>query len=399
MQTGNRLKILYVTTVGGTMGFFKNFIKELLEHGNRVDIACNYEESEVPECYREWGCHIYHLPCSRTPSDKGNLTAARKLWKLTKMQRYDIVHCHTPVAAFCTRVACMEVRHYGTRVFYTAHGFHFYNGAPLKNWLLYYPAEWLCSWWTDVLITINQEDYRRAKKHFHAKKVAYVPGVGIDTRKFQNGLCDRKQKRKELGVKETDIMLLSVGELCERKNHGIVIRAIAKLNNPNVKYFICGQGKLEAHLKRLASELGLLGQVELMGFRDDISELCQAADLFVFPSLQEGLPVALMEAVACKTPVICSRIRGNIELVPENYLHFEPQNTEGVTEILDNLIRKGVNKIPALLMESIDNHYKCLQKFDLAAVDCKLKKLYNVQGGGTKDWKFSLHGNGLRRNL
>lgn len=364
------------------MVFFGNYIKSLLDGGNTVDIASNIEESNVPEYYRNWGCRIYRLPCSRTPFSRGNIAAIKKLWQLAETGRYDIIHCHTPVAAFCTRVACMGVRRQGTKVFYTAHGFHFYAGAPLKNWLLYYPAEWLCSWWTDVLITINQEDYKRAKKHFHAKKITYVPGVGIDTGKFRTGICDREKKRKELGLKETDIMLLSVGELCERKNHETVIRAIARLKNPNVRYFICGQGKLEAHLKRLASELGLSGQVELMGFRNDISELCQAADLFVFPSLQEGLPVALMEAVACKTPVICSRIRGNIELVTESNLLFEPQNVEDIKEILDKLIRKGANKISDLLMESVDNHYKCLQKFDLGEVGCKLKKLYEIQGGG-----------------
>lgn len=375
------VKILYVTTIGGTMGFFKNFIKELLEHGNRVDIACNNEDSEVPEYYRDWGCSIYRLPCSRKPFDKGNIAAIKKLRELAGARGYDIVHCHTPVAAFCTRVACIGVRRQGTKVFYTAHGFHFYTGAPLKNWLAYYPVEWLCSWWTDVLVTINREDYKRAKKHFHAKKVAYVPGVGIDTGKFQNGFCDRQKKRQGLGLKDTDIMLLSVGELCERKNHEIVIRAIAELNNPNVKYFICGQGNLEAYLSRLASESGLSGQVELLGFRNDISELCQAADLFVFPSLQEGLPVALMEAAACKTPVVCSRIRGNIELVPEPHLLFDPHNAGELKGILDNLTQKCAGKIADSLLESVDNHYKCLQKFDLEEVGRKLGELYEVQGG------------------
>lgn len=384
------MKILYVTTIGRTMDFFKNFIRGLLDQGNVVDIACNDKESEVPEYYRNWGCHIYFLPCSRTPLKKGNVAAIRKLQKLSKAKRYDIVHCHTPIAAFCTRVACRKLRHFGTRVFYTAHGFHFYTGAPLKNWLIYYSVEWLCSWWTDVLITINQEDYKRAKKHFHAKKITYVPGVGIDTKKFHNGICDREQKRNELGLKDTDIMLLSVGELCERKNHEIVIRAISKLNNSDVKYFICGQGKLDTYLKRIAHESGIQDQVELMGFRNDISELCQAADLFVFPSLQEGLPVSLMEAIACKTPVICSRIRGNMELMSEDSLLFDPRNAESIKEILDNIIRSGTDGISVLLQESIENNYNCLQKFDLIEVERKLKKIYEFdkRGGVQKTGSF-----------
>ena len=82
-----------------------------------------------------------------------------------------------------------------TKCIYTAHGFHFFKGAPKINWLLFYPIEKLCSYWTDILITINREDYQRAKKSFHAKKIEYVPGVGIDLKKFQTGLIDVEKKR------------------------------------------------------------------------------------------------------------------------------------------------------------------------------------------------------------
>ena len=128
-----KLKILYITTVGETMAFFKSFIKELYTMGNTVDIACNYKESIVPECYKELGCQIFYLPCSRVPFDGGNITAARKIHRLVGKKGYDIVHCHTPIAAFCTRIACINIRRHGTKVFYTAHGFHFYTGASLKN--------------------------------------------------------------------------------------------------------------------------------------------------------------------------------------------------------------------------------------------------------------------------
>lgn len=159
------------------MGFFKNFIKELLEDGHTVDIATNETTSKVPDCYREWGCQIYQISCTRSPFNKGNIDAIRQIRKIAADGSYGIVHCHTPIAAMCTRLACRKLRKSGLKVFYTAHGFHFYKGAPLKNWLVYYPIEWLCAHWTDVLITINKEDFELAKKKMKAKRVEYVPGV------------------------------------------------------------------------------------------------------------------------------------------------------------------------------------------------------------------------------
>ena len=159
------MKILYVTTMGGTMIFFNEFIKGLIEAGHSVDIASNTELFPVPSYYEEWGCNIFSISCTRTPFNKGTVRAVGELKKLVAENNYDIVHCHTPIAAMCTRLACRNARKkYGMKVFYTAHGFHFFKGAPLKNWLVYFPVEWFCSFFTDTLITINQEDYAFAKK-------------------------------------------------------------------------------------------------------------------------------------------------------------------------------------------------------------------------------------------
>lgn len=167
------MKILYVTTIGATMNFFREFVDELIKDGNTVDIATNETTSVVPEFYKNLGCKVYPIETSRSPLQKGNVVAINQIRKLVTEEHYDIVHCHTPIAAMCTRLACRKVRKQGTKVFYTAHGFHFYKGAPLKNWLLYYPVEKICAHFTDVLITINQEDYELAQKKMKAKKVVY----------------------------------------------------------------------------------------------------------------------------------------------------------------------------------------------------------------------------------
>ena len=314
------MMILYITTVGTTMGFFKHIIKKLLESGHVVDIASNINESAVPECYEEWGCKIFPLSCSRSPLNKGNIDAIQEIKKLVAKNRYDIVHCHTPIAAACTRIACRRARKTGTRVIYTAHGFHFYKGAPFKNWLLYYPVEWLCAHWTDVLITINREDFELAQKKMKARQIEYVPGVGIDIKQFSEGEIDEGKKREEIGIPSNAYFLLSIGELNSNKNHEIVIRVLSQINDKDIYYVIAGCGKLEEYLRDLIINLGMEKKVYLLGFRQDIKELLRAADVYIHPSFREGLPVALMEAIAAKVLVICSDVRGCRDLVDREYL-------------------------------------------------------------------------------
>ncbi len=337
------MKILYVTTVGQTMGFFTSFIKELTKAGHTVDIACNENEGDpVPQVYSSLGCRFYHIDCSRSPLSAGNLRAIKQLRRLGKENHYDIVHCHTPVAAACTRIAFKNLRgreqtgadgaKHRLRVFYTAHGFHFYKGAPKKNWILYYPAEKYCSKFTDVLITINKEDYALAQKKLSnggSCRIEYIPGVGIDVEKFRNvpgveggtgqsnpagdwacGGLDRKTKRKELGVPEDAFLLLSVGELNENKNHQIVIKAISEIRDDNIYYIVAGEGELKPSLQELINGRQLTERVHLIGYRYDLPELYKISDVCVFPSIREGLGLAALEGMASGLPLICSDNRG-----------------------------------------------------------------------------------------
>ena len=354
------MKILYVTTIGGTMNFFNSFINQLINEGHTIDIATNENGSKVPACYREWGCTVHQIHTSRSPLKKENLKAIKQLKMLVEKEKYDIVHCHTPVAAMCTRLACRKARKNGTKVFYTAHGFHFYKGAPLKNWLLYYPVEKICAHFTDVLITINQEDYVLAQKKMKAKQVEYVPGVGIDLTKFGQATVDKSAKRMELGVPEDATLLLSVGELNENKNHETVIRAIKDLD---VYYIIAGKGCLYEHLQNVIDELGMHNKVKLLGFRGDIGELCEAADIYVMPSYREGLSVALMEAMASGLPCVVSHIRGNTDLIDENGgTLFNPHSIEDCQKSLQKVIFGEAKKLGMYNLSKI-------KKFSLVAVN------------------------------
>ena len=350
------MKILYVTTVGATMTFFKSFFKELVDDGNIVELASNETEWDYPQDVKELGLKSTHIDCSRSILSIGNIKCINQIKKLVKENEYDIVHCHTPIASVCTRIACKKLRKQRIntksplRVFYTAHGFHFYQGSPKKNWIIFYPIEKLCAKWTDVLITINKEDYNLAKnkfeglgknKQFEGCKVEYVPGVGIDVDKFANTVVDRVAKRKELGVPEDAFLLLSVGELNENKNHQIVIKALAELMKTpegkakNYYYVIAGQGPLKGELQNLIDSLNLTERVKLLGWRSDCAELYKTADLLVHPSLREGLPVTVMEAQAAGLPCIGSNIRGVGDVVSRHNL-FDNQDYYSVMVALSN---------------------------------------------------------------
>lgn len=318
----------------------------LYAEGNVVEIACSKGSKPLSPIYYELGCKIHTLPFSRSPFSKSNLTAYKQLKALVEKEHYDIVHCHTPNAAMITRLACRNVRKQGTKVFYTAHGFHFFKGAPLKNWLMYYPVEKICAHLTDVLITINHEDFELAKKKMHAKKVCYVPGVGIDLSKIQSVECDRAEVRKSMGVPEDCTLLLSIGELNVNKNHQVVVKALARLSNKKVHYAIAGLGDQKDNLLNQAKNLGVESQLHLLGYRTDALKLYKAADVFVFPSFREGLSVSMMEAMASGLPIICSKIRGNVDLVEDcvGGFCFEPVNDFALAMKLEMLINDGAKR-------------------------------------------------------
>ena len=330
--------MLYITTVGGTMSFFKDFIRALLDKGNTVDIATNERDYSVPACYYEWGCNIYHIDTSRSPFSMGNFSAIKQIKKIVSENGYDIVHCHTPIAAMCTRVACRQARKTGTRVIYTAHGFHFYKGAPKKNWLLYYPVEKLCARFTDVLLTINREDCELAKRKLRAGRIEYVAGVGIDVEKFSSVSINKAEKKTSLGIPEDAPVIFSVGELNQNKNHEVILRALAKINT-DAHYVIAGKGALEGELTKTALELGISKRVHLLGYREDVAELYHIADVFAHPSYREGLPVSVMEAMAAGLPVVASRIRGNVDLIKDEggYL-VAPCDVEVFAEALASVL-------------------------------------------------------------
>ena len=332
------MKILYVSTISNTVNaFLIPHIKMLIDAGHKVDVAFKIEQEIRPEVYK-MGCKVHQLPLRRSPLSKDNIKAYKMLKNIVVNEGYDLVHTHTPVASAIVRLVCRNINN--VKVFYTAHGFHFYKGAPLVNWLIYYPIEKWLARYTDVLITINKEDYERAKKKFKVRKIEYVPGVGIDIERINVITIDKDLKRQELKLTSDAFVIISVGELNKNKNHEVVIKALDEIKNPNIYYIICGQGYLENYLINLIKKFKLDNQVLLLGYRKDITELYKIADLFVFPSYREGLSVSLMEAMASGLAIICSNIRGNSDLTEEGkggYL-VKPKDVEEFARYITKMV-------------------------------------------------------------
>lgn len=261
---------------------------------------------------------------------------------------------------------------------YQAHGFHFWKGAPKKNWLLFYPVEKFLATWTNMLVTINQEDYEAAKKFRLANygktkgRLILHPGVGVNIAEFRGVSIDRDMKRAELGVKPDRVLFLSVGELIERKNHKVLFQAMKELNDPRAVLLIAGDGELKDQLQQEINELGLQNSVRLLGYRSDVKELLKAADCFVFPSYQEGLPGALMEAMASGLSCIASRIRGNTDALQDSGFMFDPDDADGLAELMKVMFDKSSREA-----EGQENEER-VKQFDISESIKAYKKIYKM---------------------
>ena len=364
------MRILYATTIGMTMIFFRQIVKSLIDDGNVVDIVTNEDDFEVDDYFKKLGCKVYNVPWSRNPFSKLNIKAAKKLKSIAV--DYDLIHCHTPVASACTRLACRKLRKNGFKVYYTAHGFHFYKGAPLANWCVYYPVEWLLSFFTDTLITINREDYRRAEKKLHAKRTAFVPGMGVDIEKFSNTKIDIADKRRRLRIPEDCFLVLSVGELNKNKNHETVIRALAEAKYKDIHYAIAGKGELADYLTDLAERLKLSNRVHLLGFRTDVAELYKAADVNVFPSVREGFGLAAVEGMASGLPLICADNRGTKSYARNDYNALVCKNNT-VSEYSKNIER--LYSDASLRHRLTTNGNETVKMFSVDIIEKKMKEL------------------------
>lgn len=316
-------KILILTTVSGFLNKFeKDNVKILQELGYEVHYAANtreqnylFDENEI----KNMGVHIHHIEIAKSPYKiQMNRSALRELKDMIQKEQISAIHCHTPVGGLLGRLAAVKP---GIKVIYTAHGFHFYKGAPFLPGGIYYLAERWLARFTDTLIVINEEDYEKALK-FHLRnrgKVYRIPGVGLDMETFHPfSKAERRTGREKLGIKEDDFFLISVGELNQNKNQSIVLQALAQMRKQGIDlshlhYGICGDGFYRQRMEHQIQELHLNEVVTMYGYQDPVQPVLGCADGMIFPSRREGLGMAALEALSMGIPVIAADNRGTRE--------------------------------------------------------------------------------------
>lgn len=358
----------------------------LQKMGYDVDVACNFKEGNTCSDKRigklrkrlaEMQVRCYQIDFARNIKHmRQNMRAYRQVEELMQREHYAFCHCHSPIGGVVARIAGHRTK---TRVIYTAHGFHFYKGAPLLNWLAYYPVEELLSHWTDVLITINHEDYELAQKKFKMKKLVYVPGIGVDTYREDLSQEAKNVKRDELGIPRDAFMITNAAEFTPNKNQKTVIEAIEKLNNPNIYFVMCGIGEKKEELECYVKEHGLGEHIRFLGFRNDLHEILQTSDCFVLSSFREGLSVALMEAMAEGLPVICGRIRGNVDLVEDGKggILVNPKNVDefvwAIKQVM--LIKKRETSNKLSMSEINRTKIQCFEKKNVQNI---MRRIYRI---------------------
>lgn len=316
------MKILFVATVRSHIGqFHMPFIRELKARGVEVHAAFKDNSADKPGLDLSAIDKTFEVPFERQPLRPNNIKAYRELKKIIDGNGYDAVHCHTPMGAVITRLAAKSARKKWTKVIYTAHGFHFFKGASIKNWMLFYPVEKYLSKYTDCLITINSEDCELAhKKKFRAGKIYKVHGVGVELDKFKAVDADEKARlRAEYGYDGDTFIMIYPADLSVRKNQPMLFDALQKIaeKNKNVKLLLPGQPIRLEEYKRMISERGIADNVEFLGYRRDINNLVGLSDLSVASSFQEGLPINIIEAMAMGNAIVATDVRGNNDAVED----------------------------------------------------------------------------------
>lgn len=335
------MKILLTATVQSHIcQFHKPLVEMLHEHNCEVHVAARDNLAEKNGLKLDFAEEVFNVPFSRSPKSKDNIKAYKQLQKIIDEGQYDVIHCNTPMGGIVTRLAARKARKNGTKVFYTAHGFHFYKGAPKKNWIVFYPVEkFFANHYTDKLITITNEDYDLANKKFKCQ-IEWIHGVGVDEKRyFPISEEEKKKFRLEMGYNENQKLILCIGELLPNKNQQMAIRMMPEIvkHYPGAMLLIAGNGPEKNNLENLIAELGLKNNVKLLGYVTNLEDYQHIADVCVSCSKREGLPLNIVEAMMSGTPVVATYNRGHRELINDEqngYLVSINDNSSMIEKVL-----------------------------------------------------------------
>lgn len=371
-------KVLLTATVQSHIAQFHRPLAEVLhEMGYEVHVVAQNNLGAKNGLKLDFADKVYDVPFSRSPKSRDNIKAYFMLKKIIKANSYAVIHCNTPMGGVITRLAAINARKRGTKVIYTAHGFHFYKGASIKNWIIFYPIEKVMARFCDTLITITKEDYRLANRKFRTN-VIHMHGVGVYPERYHSvDLKNSLAMRTAEGLRENDYVILCTGELNQNKNQSTLISAakILKKDIPNLKILIAGNGPMEQVLKQQSFDFRLGDTIQFLGYRTDLEKVTPAVDLAVSCSYREGLPLNILEAMLCKKPVVVSNNRGHRELVKDSRNGYIVK-ADAVNDYADR-IRKVYNESETA--EKMGEYgWRIAQAYTAESVKKELERIYKL---------------------
>lgn len=378
-------KVLMLAAKANMIQQFNHRNIKILQHlGYEVHVATNMVDfgsmsNDENERFKQWmrenNIVAHQIDFERRMgSFKGNIRSIQQLRKVFKENRFVFTHLHSPLGSILGRLVAKQ---YKIPVIYTAHGFHFFKGGSKSSWLFFYPLEWIFSFMTDTLITINDEDYALAMKHMHARKIIKINGIGVDVERAwevtdEEKAISRKKIREELNIPDDAFLMSSVGELSVRKNHKVVLEALKKMTpnqRQNIYYVIAGTGTTGNMLKQLAENFNFGENLKLLGYRSDIHDINYASDVSVFPSLREGLGIAGLDSCIDGTFLLATNKGGVVDYLKEgvNGYSFSPNDSETLKLLILKSLSVGQQDWKKL---------KLLENFDSKKIDNKMVDVY-----------------------
>ena len=370
----NKKKILMIANTSDMFNkFLVPHIEDLINNNNDVDIA--YALNHKIDNYLDKNCKNYNLSFDRSPFSKKNVEAYKELKEIILYGKYDLIHTHTPIPSALVRLI-KKHNNINTKVIYTAHGFHFFRGGPIKNWFLYYPIERYLSKYTDCLITINEEDYILAKNKFNARKIKYIKGIGFDYEKF-NCIGSKDKFREKYNYKSDEFIMFYAAELNDNKNQILLLKAMDCLVNEksikNIKLLLAGDGDNRELYENYIKEKNLSNDVELLGFVDNVEELLCLSDITVASSKREGLPINILESMAAGKPPIATNVRGHRNLIMNYETGILVKNE---SEIVYSIMELRKNK--ELYSKLSENCKRFSYEYKIDNIIVKMREVYNV---------------------
>lgn len=380
LSMNDKKRILITSTDVMMYQFLLPHVCNLSKNGFIVDIACSYAKGYENEGYHSYiqenlpeESSFFSVSLCRSPFSLSNTKGLKEIKSIIAKGKYDLIWTNEPVMGVMTRLAARKARYRGSKVLYLAHGYQFFKGCPIVNWFVY-PVEKLMAFFCDCICLINWEDYEFTQKHMKIKNCYHIDGIGLDTERFRSIAVDRKEKRRELGFGEDDIIVISVGELQKRKNHEPVIRAISQINDKRVKYLICGWGELKDYYAKLSSDLGISDRFFMLGHRYDVPEILKISDIFAHPSVREGLGIAAVEAMSAGLPLVTSNVQGIKDYTKDGITGYvnNPMDIEGYKNSLNKLITE-----PLLRKKMGEQNVQFAKKYDIRNTEKQILDIIN----------------------